>query len=392
METNFGRNDPLTRKVWSRYTLIEAQRSSSVFKFIGSDPTKHIVVQVDDLEKSHGDSVRLSMLETIPETAVRGNETLTGKACELKFKYEDVCLDEIRSCPITFEKRMTAQRRPNQLRNHAKDQLSMWRAKLVDKSFFAHLAGYTPANGDPFLDANNEICEPSKQRHGFANCLTCDDDVAADESAVLTFDDIRRMKAFAKNQNSCDEGTFRPIMIDGREYYVLFIHDYQWLQLQEDPCYKEVQLAAMAGGDISNNPLFTGASGVWDGVLIHVTDRIPCGVSKETCMPLENVRRAVLVGAGAMTMAYGGTDGAKGQWDEEIFDYGKRQGIAMSLIYGMKRNRYAPEDACVRDKFNPRECEDYATLVFSSHVKGPKLWGERPPAAVAKTTSKKAAE
>lgn len=369
-KTSFGKMDQLTQMKWGRGVLIEAERSSLVGKFIGSDPERHIIVKYDDLEKGQGDTLRTALLHTLDDTAVRGDSLLSGKGCKLEFSFEDICIDVTRKA-VNWETLMSGQRTPYNLRKLARSQLKNWGARLIDRTFFNHLAGYSPANGNPFLDGNNDICEPSDERICLPNGHECEDDVNTDPTAVMTLDRISGAVALAKNLNGKDEETFRPIQMEGGEYFILFISDEDRLNLRRDPCWKEVQQFALAGGDIRNNPLFTGAIGMWDNVLIYDTNRLPNGVAKDDCKPLPNVRRSVLVGAGAMSMAYGGIEGAKGLWTEEVSDHTKCREVGYTKIWGMKKNRYAPQDACPRgQKFIEEQCQDYATLVLPSYVNG----------------------
>ena len=74
-----------------------------------------------------------------------------------------------------------------------------------------------------------------------------------------------------------------------------------------------------------------------------------------------------------MSMAYGGIEGAKGLWTEEVSDHTKCREVGYTKMWGMKKNRYAPQDACARgQKFIEEECQDYATLVLPSYSVNPK--------------------
>lgn len=390
-ETNFGEADQLTRKHWANRTLHEAMQATTWSKHVAEDGAMDDVVVVEnDLEDNHGNSVRLTLLEQLPDVAYRGGQDLSDKGCKLSYKYEDVEVDCTDLCPVVWETKKTAQLRPNDLRLEAQQKLRESKSRLMNHSFYSILAGDTLANGDAFRDGNNDICAPSKRRHCFAGDHACEEEVDQDASALMTLQDINELRVLAENHGACADGTFRPIMVEGEEYYKLFLHPFVWEAIKKDPCYKEVQLAAMAGGEIRNNALFTGAKMVWDGVAIYTDPRLPKGITKDGCKYLDNTYRSVLAGAGALSLAYAGVDGAKGEWAEEVTNFGKRRALLLSCYWGMKKNRFAPEDACARGKFNERECDDYATLVFSSQGCPPK-GGKTPPAEEVKATTKKAA-
>lgn len=388
VDTSFGSNDPLTPMMWANRTIHEAMQKTTYEKHVDrSGAMNDVIVEQNDLESGFGDTVRISLLEQLPDVAYRGQK-LSDKSCKLKYKYEDIKIDCVDLCPVEWETKKTAQLRPNDLRKEAKGKLQQSKSRMMDSTFYSVLAGDTLANGDPFKDGNNEICAPSKNRHCIAGGADCEEDIAEDASAIMTLQDITDLRVQAEMNGQCDESTFRPIMVDGEEYWKLFVHPYVWEAIKKDPCYKEVQLAAMSGGDIRNNALFTGASMVWDGVAIYRSTRLPNGISKDGCDYLEDVYRSVLAGAGAVHTAYAGAKGAKGEWLEDENKLDKCRKIALSCYMGMKKSRFAPEDACQHGKFNERECEDYATIVFSSQGCKPKPSNK---GAKASATTKKAA-
>lgn len=110
----------------------------------------------------------------------------------------------------------------------------------------------------------------------------------------------------------------------------------------------DLQKAAMQGGEVTNNPIFTGALGVYKNVIIHESTRMP--------NPTGSVRRAVLCGAQAASIAFGREyeDAPLFKWKEEYFDYENQLGIAACTVYGMKKNIF--------------NSEDYSTITLSTYA------------------------
>jgi hypothetical protein len=91
----------------------------------------------------------------------------------------------------------------------------------------------------------------------------------------------------------------------------------------------------MQGGNISDNPIFTGALGEYNGVILHESYRLP---------RLANVSQNVFAGAQSATFAFGRENGPQRMsWVEEIFDYGNQLGVSAGCIAGMKRTIYKNE-------------------------------------------------
>ena len=89
---------------------------------------------------------------------------------------------------------------------------------------------------------------------------------------------------------------------------------------------------AMQGGNISDNPIFTGALGEYNGVILHESFRVPIN---------SNIGENVVCGAQAATMAFGRDNSpSRMSWVEELFDYGNQLGVSAGCIAGMKRTIY----------------------------------------------------
>ena len=149
----------------------------------------------------------------------------------------------------------------------------------------------------------------------------------------------------------------RPVSLGDGDMFAAILSPNQVAQLRMSAGsqWADIQGKAMQGGKIEKNPLFTGALGVYNGVALHESRRIPNGVAANGT-PLPNVRRAVLLGAQAGVVAFGKeTDGdAEGfSWDEETFDYGNQFGVGVRGIWGLKKTR-----------FNGR---DFGVMVLSSY-------------------------
>ena len=86
----------------------------------------------------------------------------------------------------------------------------------------------------------------------------------------------------------------------------------QWLDIQK---------SAMQGGEISDNPIFNGALGVYNSVIIHSDTRIPFGVNGSTGAAVTGVRRSFVAGAQAAVVGFGQDNGPNRiTWDEKTFD------------------------------------------------------------------------
>jgi len=133
-----------------------------------------------------------------------------------------------------------------------------------------------------------------------------------------------------------------PIRVGKEKKFVMFLHPYQVTDLRTNTStgqWLDIQKAAMSGGKVGNNPIFSGALGEYNGVILHSNTRIPASPAKAS------VRRAVLCGAQAVSCAFGRNEGKNTySWKEELFDYGNSLGVGAGSIWGMKKNVFNSED------------------------------------------------
>jgi hypothetical protein len=118
----------------------------------------------------------------------------------------------------------------------------------------------------------------------------------------------------------------------------------------------DIQKAAMQGGEIEENPIFTGALGVYNGVVLHEWTRLPGGSDKPVSFN-SIVRRNVFAGAQAAAFAWGQGYSSEPKYVEDYFDYERQFGVSVQTIAGCKKLRF--------------NSIDFATIVISSAATAP---------------------
>jgi N4-gp56 family major capsid protein len=102
----------------------------------------------------------------------------------------------------------------------------------------------------------------------------------------------------------------------------------------------DIQKAAITGGQVTGNPIFTGALGMYNNVILHTAFRVPAVVATQT-----TVYRSIFCGAQAAAIAYGRDQGAERfSWVEELFDYGNQLGVSAGTIWGLKKLQFNSQD------------------------------------------------
>ena len=92
-------------------------------------------------------------------------------------------------------------------------------------------------------------------------------------SSQLTANFLSFIKTYAKTGADRSFVPLRPIKIDGRDYYVLLVHPDVMFDLKTDSTFQQFLRDAEKRGN--DNPLFTGASAIVDGVIVHEHEKMP---------------------------------------------------------------------------------------------------------------------
>jgi len=140
----------------------------------------------------------------------------------------------------------------------------------------------------------------------------------------------------------------QPIMVGGEKKYVLLLHPYQVTDLRQNTNtgqWVDIQKAAAASQG-SGNPIFTGALGEYNGVVMH-SHRNVVRFSDYGAGGALPAARALFLGAQAAVLAFGNGGGqtvARYSWKEELFDYGNQLGVAAGSIFGVKKSVFNSKD------------------------------------------------
>ncbi|WP_455476583.1 N4-gp56 family major capsid protein [Bartonella sp. B41] len=346
-------NDPLAVGVWAKMLNTETSKALQIAPLMGKD--KNSIIQVlDVLGKTAGDSITSGLRAQLMGDGVSEGQTLEGNEEALQFMNETVRINELaHAVRVKYEGTIDQQRILFNLRQEAKDGLVDWYADRLSLMFFIQAAGYTAPwiqfegrtiTIKPVHYGFNEPSEPSKLRVIRPNGKKTDEELTKDDTFKLALIDVAVQRAKLANPR------LPPVRVDGKSAYVMYLHPTQVTQLRtntQDGQWLDITKAAYDGSG-AKNPIFDGSLGMYNGVILREAEHVPNGVNSKTQEPVSSVRRAVLLGAQSIIMAYGrvgnGTTGSNGatryKLVEELFDYQREFGVAAKTIIGMKKSRY----------------------------------------------------
>jgi N4-gp56 family major capsid protein len=356
-DTAYGVNANEAVKAWSTKLAREALKKTYLKKFMGSGSDSLIQVK-NETNKGPGDRIRITLRMQLRGRGVLGDGTLEGNEESLTTHTDDLIINQLRHA-VRSEGKMTEQRIPFSIRSEAMMGLSDWWAERWDIWGFYHLAGFTPGNtiasGDadtdpsgPEYNGHNTILAPTRQVWPLA--ITTDQGLVTPATHSFNLALIDKAVERAKVPQAAGQVPIRPVMVDGKPYFVVFLHTYQVTSLRtggdaNTVSWFGIHSSEMQGGKISDNPIFTGALGIYNGCILHESTHVPEGVDSGTGVIAPNTRRAVLCGAQACVAGFGqGHDKSTYDWFEQLFEYGNKLGIKAGCISGLKKSRYNSQD------------------------------------------------
>jgi N4-gp56 family major capsid protein len=370
--TNFGVNDALAVKLWSKTLDVEALKYTDIFPLIGDDANS-IIHRKTETSKGPGDKVTFGLRMQLVGAGFTENQLAEGNGESLTIFSDAIVINELgHVVGVKSSNTIDAQRVPFDLREEARDGLADWYAKRFSVAFFNQVCGFTPQTDVRFTGL--QACFLPSSTAGNVRIIrqsqrTDDNLLVASDTFTLNLIDR------AKEQAITATPKIRPVRImgkgggDGRrdfnavlqDRYVMYLHPYQVTDLRTSTStgqWLDIQKAAMTGGMITNNPIFTGAIGEYNGVILRSSYDIAPGVTGATpTVPgtvVANTNRAVLLGGQAAMMAFGQKDSPnKYRWNEELFDHKRRLEVSAWTIHGMKKTIY--------------NGNDYGTIVVSTY-------------------------
>ena len=316
--TSYGVNDNLAVKLWAKKLFHEALAQTFFGRYMGEGSDSMIQV-LNDTKKGAGDRIRVGLRVQLSGAGTQGDATLEGQEESLTTYSDNIFIDQLRHA-VRSNGKMSEQRVPFSVREEARMGLQDWWADRVDLWCINQLTGNTLQTDNrynglqvPIVPVNSSTL--GQNRWVFVNTNeTTEGSIST--TSTLTLAVIDKCVATAKTAVPL----IRPLKVDGNEYYVMFIHPFQTYSLRTSTGANDwpvIQRAAMQGGEISKNPIFTGALGVYNNTILVETRRVPPGNTATST----TIRRSVFCGAQAAVLAIGQDNSPeKMTWVEELFD------------------------------------------------------------------------
>lgn len=319
-KTIYNLADAEAKKLWDEKLFRDTVKQTFFSKFMGDGANK--IVQVStDLEKDKGDTVNFGIRMRLDNTPII-NGTLEGNEQALTTYMDSVAINHYRLGVRTAGK-LTEQRAFFSIDSESREALKNAGIELVDQLCFDALQA-----------------SPTKIIYGGAASSTAT--IASTDTLDAAV--ISKLRALAVSGlataavgGARNQTPIRPIMIDGKKYFVLLVHPYALYDLKFDPVFQQARREAEVRG--SENPIFSGATAIWDGVVIHEHENIPL---VSTWGAGSNVVGAknIFMGEQALYWAWA----KRPEVIVEKFDYENETGYGWGMIAGVTKPSFNSKD------------------------------------------------
>lgn len=324
-KTNFATGNALTRKAWSE-KLFRDTKKQPFFSVMMSTDSNSIVQEKTDLEGEQGDRVDYGIRMRLTTPGFTEGQTAEGNESSLTTYNFQLTLAQYRQA-VRDSGAMSRKRVAFNLEEESKEALRDWGGEKIDQLLFDALGIGTGAATSPskvfYLDSSGVVAAGS--------AATAKSGLHATNSK-LTPGLVSAIKAWAKTGGGRNYVPMRPVLINKKWYYVMVVHPDCLYDFKQNSTYQNFMRDAAERGD--ENPLFTGAIAIIDGVIIHEHEN--CAVATDGGGGSVAWAKNAFMGAQALCWGWG----RRPVWVEESFDYGNEKGFCWDIIAAAGRTEF----------------------------------------------------
>lgn len=300
----------LVPKVWAKKVWREGVKDSYFDKFTATDGS-NVVHKNKDLENVKGDSVVFGLMMNLTGSGVEGNrQKLAGAEDTLNIYDFTVNTKLVRNAVSRYE--ADDQRTQYDMLKEIKIALKQWLSDWLDDRLISRLS-YNPSNGEVL----------------YASAAGTQSSITANDKLTTTI--ISR----AKRKALMHAPKVQPIKVDGMDKYIMLVHPWAARDLKDDPKWLAAQQNANVRG--SKNPIFTGALGEYDGVILYEYERVQTGNIGASSA---NVCQNLLLGKQAACFAVS----RPAKHIEQTDDYGNIAGNGIAFYGAVEKTNFNGKD------------------------------------------------
>jgi N4-gp56 family major capsid protein len=281
-KTYFSTTNEASKQVWDE-KLFREMKAETFFDKFTSKSGDSIVHEKTELEKSQGDVVKVHLIKQLVGEGITGSsgKTLKGNEEALSITNMNISLEEYGHA-VDCGGPLPNKRVFFSIDTEARTAIKEWGTNKIDILLFNALFG------SAFV------------KNFYGGTATSLATLTAADKLTPTM--LKKARIWALNGGNMTQQPLKPIKVNGKEYLVLLIHDDALFDLKDNAEYQQAMREAADRG--KENPIFTGATAIYDGLVIHSHARCPIGTDAGSTATIP-YSKGVLLGKQAMAMAWG---------------------------------------------------------------------------------------
>lgn len=301
----------LVPKVWAKKVWHEGVKDSYFDKFTAMDGS-NVVHQNKDLTNVKGDSVVFGLMMNLSGAGVEGNRAiLAGNEEALNIYDFTVNTQLVRNAVSRFE--ADDQKTQYDMLKEIKGALKQWLSDWLDNKLIAKLT----------------TTMPNPTETVYASAANTVSSTTANDKLTTALISRARRKAMMHAPK------VQPIKVDGMDKYIMLVSPWAAKDLKDDAKWLAAQQNANVRG--SKNPIFTGALGEYDGVILYEYERVSLSNGGASSA---NVCYNLLLGKQAACFAVA----RPAKHIEQTDDYGNVAGNGIAFYGAVEKTKFNGKD------------------------------------------------
>lgn len=296
--------DALTKKLWEEELFRDTIKEAYFSRFMGKSSDSLAQVK-EDLTKSKGDRITYGIRMRLTGTGVISGQTLENNEEKLTTHSFNVSLERYRNA-VRDAGSLDRQRAVYDMDRESRDALKDWGTEKIDQLCFDTLTA-----------------SPTKIFYGGNATSTAN----IDATDIIDPSVISKVKAWALTGGNRAQVPLRPVKVGGKNYFILLVHPEVIYDLSQDAAWAQAAREALPRG--TDNPIFSGAEYMWNGVVIHSHENVP--LANTWGGAAVHGAKCIFMGAQALLWAWG----ERPTMVEEEFDYQEEHGYAWRMTCGL---------------------------------------------------------
>ena len=341
----------LTPQIWDDEFFRDYVRMSRYKRYMGTDEAAIFQLK-EDLTKKRGDRVTFALVNELTGNGVTGNSTLKGNEERLNSRSHALIVDVLRHAVAVDD--WDLQKSVIDLRNAARTQIREWAQKKLRDDCTTALGMIDGINFTTATNAQRDTWQVNNRDRlvfgtGTVTQTTFASAISFSTTAQLTPNLLSLMKRLAQSASP----KVKPVYVKemDQEWYVGFVGPRAWRDLTEDNPTTNVLTLANRDARVRgvDNPLFTGDSLVWDGMILREIPEIQALSASVASISGLAIEPVYLCGAQAVGLAW--AQRTKSTTDTD--DYEFLHGVGVQEIRRIEKLRFGTADGA--DTTTPKD-------------------------------------